>query len=54
MDPFVALAIAEKLLRHGPAAFAAIIKAFEVDEPTPEDIRALKIEETTEEVFEGR
>lgn len=54
MEAMLALAIVEKLIIHGVAALPAITAALQKPDPTPEDIRALKITKDPEEYFDGR
>ena len=46
------LAIFEQILRYGPQAVIQIAAVFQNEVPTPDQIRALKIEKDPEEYFE--
>ena len=48
MDAAVVLAIIELLLRVGPKAFLELVKKLDVDEPTVEQIKALKVKSPEE------
>lgn len=43
MKTALILALIELILKYGPNAAIAIIKGLEIDNPTPEQIRALKV-----------
>lgn len=51
MEAALILAIIEKLLVYGPKVVVEISAAFEAGDPTPEQIRALKIEKDPEAYF---
>lgn len=43
MNEALIIALIELILKYGPTAAIQVIKGLETDEPTPEQIRALKI-----------
>lgn len=45
------IAIIEQILKYGPTAVIQIAGAFQVETPTPGQIRALKIDKDPEEYF---
>lgn len=45
MSDALAIAIIELVIRYGPAAAITLIKGLETDNPTPEQIRSLKVED---------
>jgi len=51
MDPALTLALIELLLAKGPEVYIKIIRSLETDNPTPEQIRALKVK--MPEAYEG-
>ena len=44
METALIIALIELILKHGPGAAIGLIKSLETDNPTPEQIRALKVE----------
>lgn len=51
MNTELLIEIIKKLLEYGPGAIKVIATAFDEEEPTPEQIRALKIEGDPEDYF---
>ena len=52
MEGALLLAFAELLLKYGPSAALSLIKAWGVENPTMEDIAALKAMKPAESYFE--
>jgi hypothetical protein len=41
----LALALIELILKYGPSVAISLVRAMKVENPTPEDIRALKVDD---------
>jgi hypothetical protein len=51
MGAELSIALLELIIKYGPTAAISLIKGLETDSPTPEQIRALKVE-SPEHYFE--
>lgn len=52
-DALLTLTIIEMILKYGPTAVIKMQQAWAIDNPTPDDIRALFIVKKPEEYFEA-
>lgn len=45
METALALSLIELILKYGPSAAVRLIRTLKTDNPTPDEIRALKVDE---------